>query len=65
MYHKIKTYCDNHNISIHQMCLELGINDSIISNLKNREEQKGLSAKNAGLIADYMGTTVTELIGDE
>lgn len=62
MYHKIKKFCEKQNISIHQMCINLGISDSVISNLKNRENQTGLSAENTAKIADFMGISVTELI---
>ena len=65
MYNKIKKFCDEHNITIHQMCAELGIYDSVISNLKNRENQTGLSALNAAKIADFMGISVMELIQHE
>lgn len=65
MYYKIKSFCDERKISIHQMCVELGINDSIISNLKNRTNQSGLSAENACKIADFMGISVRELIKKE
>lgn len=47
------------------MCTNLGINDSVISNLKNRTGQTGLSAENAAKIADFMGVSVTELIKKE
>lgn len=62
MYNKIKRFCDEQNITIHQMCAKLGISDAVLSNLKNRENQKGLSAENAVKIADYMGISVGELI---
>lgn len=65
MYNKIKRYCDENNITIHQMCATLGIYDSVISNLKNRENQTGLSAVNAAKIADFMGISVLELLQQE
>lgn len=65
MYNKIKKFCDEQKITIHQMCINLGINDSIISNLKNRDGQKGLSAENTAKIADFMGISVLELIKKE
>ena len=67
MYNKIKAFCEQQNITIHQLCLNLGINDSVISNLKNRPGQKSLSAENTAKIADFMGMSVTELLkkGDE
>ena len=65
MYNKIKKFCDDQKITIHQMCINLDIGDSIISNLKNRENQKGLSAENAAKIADFMGISVLELIKKE
>lgn len=65
MYNKIKSFCEEQKISIHQMCTNLGINDSVISNLKNRTGQTGLSAENTAKIADFMGISVTELIKKE
>lgn len=62
MYNKIKKFCDEQKITIHQMCTNLGINDSVISNLKNRDNQTGLNAENTAKIADFMGISVTELI---
>lgn len=62
MYYKIKSFCDEQKISIHQMCTNLGIKDNVISNLKNRENQTGLSAENAAKVADFMGISVTELL---
>lgn len=62
MYNKIKSFCDEQHISIHQMCTNLGISDSVISNLKNRNNQTGLSAENTAKIADFMGISVIELI---
>lgn len=65
MYNKIKGFCDEQKISINQMCTNLGISPSIISNLKNRSSQTGLSAENAAKIADFMGISVMELIKKE
>lgn len=65
MYNKIKKFCDEQNISIHQMCINLGIPPQVISNLKNRKGQTGLSAVNAAKIADFMGISVMELIRQE
>lgn len=62
MYNKIKKFCDSKNITIHKMCEDLGMYDSVISNLKNRDSQKGLNAENSAKIADYMGISVTELL---
>lgn len=44
------------------MCVNLGINDSVISNLKNRDVQTGLNAENTAKIADFMGISASELI---
>lgn len=53
MYEKIKELCEKRGISIHQMCESLSINDSTISNLKNRENQRSLSAETVAKIADF------------
>ena len=62
MYEKIKILCVEKGISIHKMCTDLGINDSVISNLKIRENQKALSAANTAKIADYFGISALELM---
>lgn len=62
MYEKIKNLCEKRKISIHKMCTDLNINDSVISNLKNRENQTSLSAENTAKIADYFGVSALELI---
>lgn len=53
MYEKIKELCESRGISIHSMCTELGINDSTISNLKARDNQRSLSAEAVAKIADF------------
>lgn len=63
MYEKIKNLCDKKGISIYKMCADLGINDSVISNLKNRKNQTALSAINTAKIADYFGISALELTG--
>lgn len=65
MYNKIKKFCDDQKISIHQMCINLDIPPQVISNLKNRKGQTGLSAENTAKIADFMGISVLELIKKE
>lgn len=63
MYEKIKKLCEENGISIYKMCSDLGINNSVISNLKNRENQTALSAVNTAKIADYFGISALELTG--
>lgn len=53
MYEKIKELCDRKGITIHSMCVALGINDSTISNLKARDNQRSLSAEAVAKIADF------------
>ena len=65
MYGKIKKLCESKGISIHQMCSDLSINDSIISNLKNRDSQSGLSAENVVKIAEYFEIPAGELLKKE
>ena len=62
MYEKIKSLCEEKNISIYRMCEDLNINSSVISNLKNREGQTALSAENTAKIADYFGVSALELL---
>ena len=63
MYEKIQQLCEAKGISIHRMCADLAINDSVISNLKNRTGQTSLSAENTAKIADYFNISALELIG--
>ena len=63
MYEKIKKLCEEKGISINKMCTELDITPSSISNLKSRENQKGLSAESTAKIADYFGISALELTG--
>lgn len=62
LYDKIKALCDEQRISIHQMCVNLGINDSTVSNLKNRDNQKSLSAESIAKIADFFGISAKSLL---
>lgn len=61
MYEKIKNLCEEKGITIYKMCTDLSISPSSISNLKNRENQKGLSAESTAKIADYFGISALEL----
>lgn len=63
MYEKIKNLCEKKGISIYKMCSDLGISNSVISNLKNRKNQTALSAVNTAKIADYFGISALELTG--
>ena len=68
MYHKIEAFCKEQNISINQMCVNLGIPPQIITNLKNRTSENpdaGLSAENTAKIADFIGISVTDLLKKE
>lgn len=65
MYYKIEKFCKEQNISISQLCTNLGIPPQVITNLKSRTETNpsaGLSTENTAKIADFMGISVTELI---
>lgn len=68
MYYKIEKFCKEQNISISQLCTNLGIAPQIITNLKNRThsgQNAKLSVENAAKIADFMGISVSELIKKE
>lgn len=64
MYDKIAELCDRNNVSGYRLCKDIGIQPSIITDLK-KGRQKGLSATNAEKVASYFGVSVAYLLGEE
>ena len=62
IYEKISELCKSKDISISQMCRELRISRSALSELKSGRS-KSLTAKNTSLISGYFGITVEFLNG--
>lgn len=64
LYNIISELCVERGISGYRLCKDIGIQPSIITDLK-MGRQSGLSAANMNKIANYFGVTVGYLLGDE
>ncbi len=64
LYEKINTLCKSRKITVSDMCRELKISRSTLSEL-NAGRTQTLSTNNLNKIANYFGTTVDRLISDE
>lgn len=64
LYNRISELCKKRKISGYRMCKDIGIQPSIMTDLKSGRK-KGLSAETAQKIADYFGVTVGYLLGSE
>lgn len=62
LYETIYSLCEKKGISGYRLCKDLGIQPSIISDLKSGRK-KGLSADYANRIADYFNVSVGFLLG--
>ena len=64
MYNVIIKHCESRRISGYRLCKDIGIQPSILTDLK-MGRQKSLNTANAQKIADYFGISVGELLGNE
>jgi len=64
LYERIKIKCAEKGVSVSRMCLETGMSKSTMSSLK-RGVTKDLSAPTLKKIADYLGVTISQLLGEE
>lgn len=64
LYNRIMSLCEEKGVSGYRMCKDIGIQPSILTDLK-RGRQSGLSAKNADKMAAYFGVSVGFLLGTE
>lgn len=64
LYENIASLCSDKKISINKMCRDLGMRNSVISDLKTGRK-KGLSADTLSKIASYFGVTLDYLLGSE
>ena len=64
LYNTIEELAANNGVSIFKMCKDIGIRQSVISDLKHGR-QSGISAKNLDKIAAYFGVSVSYLLGTE
>ena len=62
LYEKISKLCAENNITGYRMCKDIGIQPSIMTDLKSGRK-KGHSAETAQKIANYFSVTVGELLG--
>lgn len=64
LYNRIMSLCEEKNVSGYRMCKDIGIQPSILTDLK-MGRQNGLSAKNADKMAAYFGVSVGYLLGTD
>lgn len=64
LYENIDELCSGKRISINKMCTDLGMRNSVISDLKTGRK-KGLNAETLNKIASYFGVSVDYLLGNE
>lgn len=64
LYNNIVSLCESKGITGYRMCKEIGIQPSILTDLKMGRKE-GLSSKNADKIARYFGVSVSYLLGTE
>ncbi len=64
LYNRISGLCEAKGVSGYRMCKDIGIQPSIMSDLKSGRK-KSLSAAYANKIADYFNVSVGYLLGTE
>lgn len=64
LYNVLFTLCKEHGITGYKMCKDVGIQPSIMTDLK-MGRRKGVNAQTADKIASYFGVSVGFLIGTE
>lgn len=64
LYSRIISLCEEKKVSGYRMCKDIGIQPSILTDLK-MGRQSGLSAKNADKMAAYFNVSVGFLLGTE
>lgn len=64
LYNRIMALCKERNISGAKLCRDIGIQPSILTDLK-MGRQTGISAKTAQKMASYLRISVEALLGEE
>ena len=64
LYNSIKILCDLRGVKPAKMCKDLGLSQSIPTDLK-AGRKKSISAETASKMANYLGVTVDCLLGKE
>ena len=63
LYENIAELCAQNNISVYKLCTDLGMRNSVISDLKTGRK-KGLNSETLSKIADYFGAPVDYILGN-
>jgi len=61
LYENIKQLCEQRGVTVSRMCLEIGVSKSTMSDLKSGKK-KSMTIPTLEKIADYLGSTVDEVI---
>lgn len=61
LYTRITELCDRKGVSGYRLCKDTGLQPSFLTDLK-MGRQKGISAKKAAVVADYLGVSVEYLL---
>lgn len=64
LYERLATLCDGRGIKGAQMCRDLGISKSLMTDLKSGRK-KGVNAETAQKLASYFNVSVGYLLGEE
>lgn len=64
LYERLAELCENRGIKGAQMCRDLGISKSLMTDLKSGRK-KGVNAETAQKIASYFNVSVGYLLGEE
>lgn len=64
LYSRIAALCEENGISGYRLCKDIGIQPSILSDLKSGRK-KSISAEYANKIATYFNVSVSYLLGEE
>ena len=64
LYENIKLYCTENGTNPSRLCTELGLSKSMMSDLK-AGRKKSLATETLRKIADHLGVTVSDLLGEE
>ena len=64
LHNKITLLCREAGITTYKLCKEIGIRESVISDLKTGRK-KGLSSETLSKIAEYFNVSVDYLLGNE
>ena len=64
LYENIKLYCTENGTNPSRLCTELGLSKSMMSDLK-AGRKKSLATETLRKIADRLGVTVSDLLGEE